>query len=83
MQYHNDPLAILPLWREKLLLFSLVLYKSQHSDILNVVYKSKFHLFGQNTGTEVLRSHLKIPTKKTACYSNYLKGIMRDIVVGT
>lgn len=49
--------------------FGLVLYKSQHRDMLHVVYKSKFHLYGQNTGTELLRSHLKTPTEKTAWHS--------------
>lgn len=46
---------------------SLVLNKSQHSDMLHVVYKSKFHLYGQNTGTELLSSHLKIPTEWENC----------------
>lgn len=82
IQYHNDPLAILSLWREKLL-FSLVLYRSQQGDILNVVYKSKFYLYGQNIGTELLRSHLKILRKLPAIQFNYLKGITRDIVVVT
>lgn len=49
--------------------FSFVSYKCQHSDMLHVVYKSKFHLYGQNTGTELLRSHLKTPTEKTAWHS--------------
>lgn len=43
--------------------FSLMLNKSQHSDILHVVYKSKFHLYEQNTSTELLRSYLKTPTE--------------------
>lgn len=49
--------------------FRLVLYKSQHSGMLHVVYKSKFYFYGQNAGPELLRSHLKTPTEKTACYS--------------
>lgn len=70
-QFHNAPLAILPLWGvgDIAVKFCLVLYRSQHSDMLHVVYESKFYLYGQDTGTELLRPHLKTPTEKTACYS--------------
>lgn len=70
-QYHNAPLAIPPLCGrgEIAVTFRLVLYRSQHSDILHGVYKSTFYLYGQDTGTELLRSHLKTPTEKTASYS--------------
>lgn len=64
-QYHNGPLAIPPLWGGKITVkFSLVLYKSQHSDMIHVVDKSKFYLYGQDTGTELLKSQLKTPTEK-------------------
>lgn len=49
--------------------FHLVLYKSQHSGMLHVVYKSESYFYGQNAGPELLRSHLKTPTETTACYS--------------
>lgn len=56
-----------------------VLYKSQHIDMLHVMYKSKFHLDGQNTGTELLTSHLKaLPEKLPGIQFKSLKGITRE-----
>lgn len=37
--------------------------------MLHVVDKSKFYFYGQDTGTELLKSQLKTPTEKTACNS--------------